>query len=175
MTSPVGTSAGAWVLFVGVLVAGAAFFFGSRSVVAQGIGVCSFGVGLALYALGKAKLLGTSTFVLKAHCSDAATVGRVLDVTASCRGLDLDRIQWRYDVAPKARATLIEECIRRANERAALVARGLDVKILGARIRRFMRTRKQRKRTPIHRCLLRARSIRERRARRVTVQWQARK
>jgi uncharacterized protein YggE len=55
----------------------------------------------------------------------------VLDVTASCRGLDLDRIQWRYDVTPKARATLIEECIRRANERAALVARGLGVKLLG--------------------------------------------
>jgi hypothetical protein len=90
-----------------------------------------FGAVLLLALVGGFRWLASTTVGLSIRCPDEAAVGRVLDATATRAGLDVESVSWRYDIDPTTRDTMVERCIERANVRAACVAQGLGVEILG--------------------------------------------
>lgn len=78
--------------------------------------------------LGKASV---ARYKLRLHCADLAHLADLLGIVTGQKNARLTVIEWGYPDDEGLKDRWLGECITRANAKAALVASGLNVRLLG--------------------------------------------
>jgi len=78
--------------------------------------------------LGKTSL---ARYKMRLHCADLARLADLLGIVTGQKNARLNVIEWGYPDDEGLKDRWLGECITRANARAALVAQGLNVRLLG--------------------------------------------
>ncbi len=87
-----------------------------------------------VYADTAAGLLGKTSlarYKLRLHCTDLARLADLLGIVTGQKNARLTVIEWGYPDDEGIRDQWLGECIARANAKAARVAQGLNVRLLG--------------------------------------------
>ncbi|MBV9849021.1 MAG: SIMPL domain-containing protein [Armatimonadetes bacterium] len=74
-----------------------------------------------------------ATYRLRIHCAKLDKLADILGVITSQKNAELQSLQWGYPDDEAAQDEWLRLCIARANKKAALIAEGLGVKLLGVR------------------------------------------
>ena len=74
-----------------------------------------------------------ATYRLRVHCTKLGMLADILGVITSQKNGDLQSLQWGYPDDEAAQDEWLRLCIARANKKAALIAAGLGVRLLGVR------------------------------------------
>ena len=74
-----------------------------------------------------------ATYRLRVHCAKLEMLADILGILTSQKNAALQSLQWGYPDAEAAQDEGLRLCIARANKKAALIAEGLGVKLLGIR------------------------------------------
>lgn len=73
----------------------------------------------------------TASYRLKIRCADLEKLADILGVVTSQKNAALSSLGWLYPDDDARRAVWLDDCLRRANARAARIAAGLGVQIVG--------------------------------------------
>jgi len=87
-----------------------------------------------VYADTSSGLLGKTSlarYKLRLHCTDLAKLADLLGIVTGQKNARLNVIEWGYPDDDALKDQWLGECIARANARAARVASGLSVRLLG--------------------------------------------
>lgn len=72
-----------------------------------------------------------ATYRLRVHCAKLEMLADILGILTSQKNADLQSLQWGYPDDEAAQDEWLRLCIARANQKAALIAETLGVKLLG--------------------------------------------
>lgn len=81
--------------------------------------------------LGKTSL---ARYKLRLHCADLTQLADLLGIVTGQKNARLNVIEWGYPDDDGLRDQWLGECITRANAKAALIAQGLGVRLLGVHV-----------------------------------------
>lgn len=78
----------------------------------------------------------TASYRLKIRCADLEKLADILGIVTSQKNTEISSLGWLYPDDDARRASWLDDCLRRANAKAARVASGLGIQIVG--VHRFV-------------------------------------